>query len=353
MKSTINTVRISVILACLALSGAARANEADTFCQLSQAQAKTSSAILAAPEVFGNMGDPVTAERSMTVGVRNSVARTRRADLTEKLAAAECAAFRAESRLAEQVSGVESRAELMALIHMEPKIKAALAAANENLQTEQKLLASRNARLSDVKTAFEQVDSLTRELATLNARRARIQNQLPEVEEPLQVLLQDSISTQADVADLAAKMVKTTSWDVTYAAGVRADLRDSGSQKGFVAVTATWSLGKSESDAAAARVAGLSTQLLHEKRDGAMQSFLRAKDSVRGLIGAETLTLDSLNSRKALLVDTQARVAGVDTTEGERLKRAVAVELMAIDASLTGASARLAFLTEWLARNDQ
>ncbi|MFY2658227.1 hypothetical protein ACOTC5_29960 [Achromobacter xylosoxidans] len=351
MKSYTPSLRIATALACLAVSVSAHAGEADTFCELAQAKAKTSSAILAAPEVFGNIGDPVTAERSMTIGMRNSIARTRRAGLTEQLAEAECAAYRAETRLTEQVSGVEARAELLSLINMQDKLAAALDQAEKNVQIEKQLLESKNARLSDLKTAFEQYDALGREMASAQARRARIQNQLPDVEESLNGLLQDSINTQVEVANLTAKLAKSSAWDVTYAAGMRADLRDNG-QKGFVAVTATYSLGKKASDQAAARVADLSAQLLREQRDGATQSFVRAKDSIRGLIAAEKLTRDSLVKRKAMLDEAHDRVANIATTDGERMKRTLAVELLAIEATLAGANARVSYLTNWLDRND-
>lgn len=343
-------IRAVIVLAALSAGAVARASEVDTFCELAQAKAKTSSALLAAPEVFGNVGDPVTAERSMTIGVRNSIGRTRRAGLTEQLAQAECAAFRAEARLAEQVSGVEARAELLSLIHMLEKLAAALAVAEANVQREKQLLESKNARLSDLKTAFEQYDALSRELAGAQARRARIQNQLPEAEVSLSGLLQDSISTQAEVANLTAKLAKSNAWDVTYAAGMRADLRDSG-QKGFIAVTATYSLGKAASDQAAARVADLSAQLLAEQRDGGTQSFIRAKDTIKGLVAAEKLTRDSQNKRKALLNETYSKVAQLTTTDGERMKRSLDVELLTVDATLAGVNARLNYLSAWLDRN--
>lgn len=347
------TFRASLFAAAMALAFTAQASESDTFCDLAQARAEASSAVLSAPEAFGSVGDPVTASRAVTMGLRKSTARSRRAELTDQMAQAECAAFRADRRLQEQISGIEARAELLSLIHTETRLRDASALAYRNLDIERRLLEAHNARLSDVKTAFEQVDTLDREIAAAASRRARIQNQLPDSEVALEALVQDSINAQAQAADISAKLVQASSWDITYGAGVRADLNGRGGQDAFIAVTATWSLGKARSDAAASRVAGLTAQLLNEQRDGAMQSYLRAKDTVRGLIEAERMTQGSLLRRQALLEGTVARVQDVKTMDGERLHRTAEVDLATTQAALAGSSARLTFLTDWLARQEQ
>ncbi|QNP47893.1 hypothetical protein [Diaphorobacter aerolatus] len=328
------------------------ASEIDTFCQLSEAQSKATSALLASPDVFTSIGDPVTAERSMTVGVRHSWMRHQRAKLTTQLALAECNAYRSERQLLEQVGQAEARAELLSIIRAEDKWQHALTSAQTNLRWEQELLMAQQSRLTDVKAAFDQVEMVRREIATARVRKVHAQSLLPEAEEPIQVLLERAVNARAQVVDLGARLNRPNAWDVSYAAGMRTNLNSSNRQ-GFVAVTASWNIGQAESERASARVVELTTQWLREKHGDQTQTFLRAKEAVLGRISAGELLLESYQARQELLTSAQLRLASVSTTDGERMKRSMAVEQYILHAQIASAQSQLDYLKAWMTRNGQ
>ncbi|KVP17133.1 hypothetical protein [Burkholderia ubonensis] len=328
------------------------ADEADTFCQLNQAQSDVQRSIAGSAEVFSSVGDPVTGSSSVvTVGVRKSLSKHYQANLMGKLADAQCTSYRAARKLAEQAQNVEQRSNLKAFDAMEPLLRQALAAANENVKKEQDLLAARAARLADVKDAFETADSLRTQLASLAQIRSRQQDQLPAAEVPLKDLVAESVSDQADVAALTSKIQAQAGWEVTVAAGTRTDLRGNAGASNFIAVTATWNFGQPAASRAAGKVASLTTQLLNEQRDAGMQSLARARDTVHGLIDSEKLVLDGLQQRKLMVDSTIARLAGLDTEDGLRAMRAAKVEQLTAAAKIAGSEARLDYLKGWLARN--
>lgn len=346
-------VRALSALACATattLCVSAKASEVNTYCQLVQAQARTSSSLLASPELFGNAGDPVSAQPSTSVGVRHSLVRSRQARLTDQMALAECNAYRAESELTDQVSRAETRAELLSILRTEDKWKHALTVAQKNLQIEQRLLLAQQSRLADVKAAFDQVDLVRREIATASARKARAESLLTESEESIPQLLDRAVNARAKVSELAAELNRATAWDLTYAAGLRADM-NSGSKKGFVAVTASWNLGQAESERASARVAELSAQWQREKHDGQTQSFERAKDTIEGLIAAGQQSIESFQARQDLLKTALARLADVSTTNGERAKRAMKIEQYILHAQAVGIQTQVDYLRDWMSRN--
>ncbi len=328
----------------------ARAEEVDSFCALSRAQAEVSSALLAQPEVFGNVGDSVTAQKSMTVGVRNSVARTRRAGLTDELAQAECAAYRAERALSQQVQGVEARAELLSLIAAEPHWRKALELAKANLKREEALVKAQQGTLPNLKEAFDQLDLVRREMAASAARKARLEEVLPDADAPLAPMLDEAIAARSHVAHVGARLNQANAWDVTYAAGMRTDL-SSHEKKGFVALTAAWSFGQSKSDAAAARVAGLTGKWMREKQDGEFQIYLRALDSLRAQAAAQQLMLDGFAQRTELIRSAQARIQGTGTASALRMQRAMVIESVVIAAQEAAARVRMNYLKDWIARN--
>ncbi|KVP75301.1 hypothetical protein [Burkholderia ubonensis] len=328
------------------------ADEADTFCQLNQAQSDVQRSISGSAEAFTSVGDPVTGSSSVvTVGVRKSLSKHYQANLMGRLADAQCTSYRAARKLAEQAQNVEQRSNLKAIEAMEPLLREALAAANANVKREQDLLVARAARLTDVKEAFETADGLRTQISTLAQLRSRQQDQLPAAEVPLKDLVNESVADQADVASLTSKIQAQAGWDVVVAVGTRTDLRGNAGASNFIAVTASYSFGQPAAARAAGRVSELTTKLLNEQRDAGMQSLTRARDTVHGLIEGEKLVLDGLTQRKALVDSTMARIAGVDTEDGLRAQRAGKVEQLTVAAKIAGSEARLDYLKGWLARN--
>lgn len=354
MKDTrMSKITVSAAVAALAISLSlnAAAGEVDTYCELSTARATVQAELLTSLEGFSSYGDPVTGARSATLGVRKSISRGLQGQLINQLGAAECEAYRAERNLAEQLASVESRAELKAIDAKKPLLLMALAKAEENVAIEQKMLKAQTGTLSDLRAAFDQRDRLRQELATLDSRYAQLKDQLPAAQESLESLLNSSFLAQGEVAELNAKINAQSGWDIQISAGTRADFRNGGKTEGFVALTATRSFGADSSSAAASRVGSLTSKLLREQRDGAFQQLLRTRDSVAGVVAAERMVTASLKERNAVMAESAARLEGVETTEGLRTKRALAVEIAKTDSDLAAADARIESLSAWAKLN--
>lgn len=350
-STTFRSTRIALAVLALGLATSAVAGEVDTYCELATARAAVQSELLTNPEGFSSYGDPVTGARSATLGVRKYISRGKQGELVNKLGAAECSAYRADRELAEQLNGVEARAELKALQAKKPLLQAALDIATKNVITEQKLLKSQAGTLGDLKEAYDQRDRIRQELATLAGRQSMIQDQLPEVEVRLEDLVTASMLAQGDVAEINAKITAQSGWDVTVSAGARADFRTGGKTEGFVSLTATRSFGHGASTQAAARVGGLTAKLLREQRDGAYQQLLRTRDMVAGVIAAEQMAQESLTERSAGMTEALGRLNGVNTTEGLRTQRALEVEIAHITADMKASEARVEHLAKWVALN--
>lgn len=327
------------------------AGESDTFCALNQAQAEVQSELLGSAEAFTNIGDPNTGIHTIAVGVRKSLSKHRQARVVRQLAQAQCDAYRLENRLAEQAANVELRADLVALNAMEPLLKQALEQAENNVQKEQAMLAARSARLTDVKEAFDQADRLRGELVSLAKRRSQLQGLLPPIDEPLNDLVIASVAARSEIAALSSKIIVQSGWDVSLAAGMRSDFRANGQREGFVAVQATFNLGKPAADRAAGKVAALTEQLLNEQHDASVQGLRRAKNTVAGLAAGEAMNVSTLEQRTALANSTLERLQGIDTEEGLRVQRTMKVERISAEAQLIGSQARLQYLKGWLDRN--
>ncbi|HDR9105416.1 TPA: hypothetical protein QDB04_002257 [Burkholderia vietnamiensis] len=308
--------------------------------------------LLGSAEAFASQGDPTTGSSTViTAGIRKSLSKHIQAHMVGKLAAAQCDAYRVNHKLDEQASNVEERGDLVALAAMEPLLKKALAQAEDNVKKEQALLNVQAARLSDVKSAFDAANHLRGKLADLQARRGRIADQLPAADVPLKQLVNESVSDQADIAELNSRLQAASGWDVSVAAGVRDDLRYGTHSQGFIAVTATYSFGKPAADRAANKVAALTRQLLEEQRTSGAQVLHRAKETVRALIGSQQILMEGLVARQAMVDSTIARLAGVDTADGLRAQRAAQVEQLDVAAEMAAADARMDYLKGWLARN--
>ena len=332
-------------------AAAASPSAAPEFCAMTRAQGDVQRALLGSADAFAHLGDPATGSSAVTLGVRKSLSRTLQAGTVEQLAQAQCDAYQLEEQLTQQAQRVEQRSEQQALRVLEPRLRAALAAAEQNVAQEERLLAASNATLTDLRGASEQVEQLRSELAQAMRRQGQLVGELPTESRPLEELAQEAGAARARVAELSARLTAQSGWDVAVSAGTRSHASGSERSGAFAAVTATMSLGKFSADDAAARVGGLTRAYLRADRDGALQTLLRARDAVRAILAGEALALEGLERRQALLARTAARLDGVDTTVGLRMRRTLQVEALGVDARLAAARERAAYLQAWLARN--
>lgn len=346
-----NSIKL-IALAAAALGATAYAGETDVFCKLNQAQSEVQSKLMRSAEVFTNLGDPVKGNETVITGVRKSLSRHRQGALMDELAAAQCKAYALDTKLHDQLLQVEKRGELLSARTMVAGIKQALELAEANVRKEEELLAVQLGRLADLQAAFNQAEALRGHLAVLMQAESRLAETVTHDEVSLQDLVSDSVSAQAQVAELTSKIANQSAWDVSISAGMRNNLRSNGERnEPFVTVNATYNLGNSASTAATRQVAALTEQLLTEKREGSVQGLSRAVNTVQGLIAAEKLTMGGFKQRLALVTDTLSRVENVNTTEGERVARALRVDRASTQAQLDASQARNSYLQAWLAIN--
>jgi hypothetical protein len=350
MHPKYKTLAVAVALA--AISTSSFADESDSFCQLTQAQAEVQKQLLGSAQMFATTGNPATGNSStITVGFSKSLSKQLQARTTGELADATCDAYRADRKLAEQAQNVEQRGNLHAFEAMEPVLRQALDIANANAKKEEAMLGVHTSSLSDLKAAYDARDVVRSLLTALQQARARIANQLPEADVPLGGLVHEAIAAHAAVASETSELAAQSAWDVSIAAGAQTDPRSGGATKPFIGLTVSYSFGAGAANRAAKSVGGLAEKYQSEQRDGPVQQFLRAKETAHGLITAEEGILQGLYERKALADNTVERLKGIQSDDAQRAMRQATLEQMGTQAQITGSEARLDYLRSWIARN--
>lgn len=340
----------AVFLTCAVLPVLAAAGEADLFCELSGVQADAESKVLDAPYAFVNVGNPSISNKVVSAGVSKSLSQARRAGLVQERAAAECEAYRSGLALKESVDGVPAKIELRSLAQRKQGLERALQAAERNLATEQALLASNDATLADLTAALRLRDGIALDMAALRQREAELSTAAEPAQQPLSELVAQSATAQARSAQLASRVAATLGWDVTVLAGMRHDFT-SGSQSPFIGLTASRSFGYDASIRASDRVGELTAKLVAEQRDGVYQQVVRMRQSLEGVLNAETLRQHSLEQRNAAIRAMIERAQGVDTNASRRLLRNMSVESLTTSAELAASYARIQDIGTWLRTN--
>jgi len=334
----------------------------ETYCALMRAQGQAQSALLKSPDVFANVGDPNTGTKSVTLGIRQSLARRRQAGTVDLLAQAQCDAYRLEQELLRSARHIEQRAELEALQVISVPLLMSLKAAEKNVELEESLLDQQSATLADVLAASELADAMRAELADAMRRRAQLVHDLPKVddvaaEHNLRMLAQQASAARARVSELSSKLHAQAGWDVTLSAGARTNTdsevrrTNSSNNDAFIALNATINLGQGVSQRAANSVHALAQQHLNAQFEGGLQTLLRTSETVRALLAADRLAHEDLLRRKDLLQRASLRVDGVNTPQTERMQRQLEVQLQALDVRLLGLRARMDWLQQWLESN--
>jgi len=347
------------------LAGGSSQEAVETYCALVQAQGRAQSALLKSPDVFANVGDPNTGTKSVTLGIRQSLARRRQAGTVDLLAEAQCDAYRLEQQLMRLAQRIEQRADLEALQVVSVPLLMSLKAAEKNVELEESLLDQQSATLADVLAASELANALRAELGEAMRRRAQLVHELPKVDDEeadqdVRTLALRASAARARVAELTSKLHAQAGWDVTLSAGARTNTdsemrRNAGHQKNsndaFIALNATINLGQAASSRAASSVHALAKQHLNAQFEGGLQTLQRTSETVRALLAADRLAYEDLLRRKGLLQRTSVRVAGVNTPPSVRMQRQLEVQLQALDARLLAAKARMDWLQQWQERN--
>jgi len=360
---TDEAVPVDAALGAVGLAASTSQEAVQSYCALMQAQGNAQSALLRSPDVFANVGDPNTGTKSVTLGIRQSLARRRQAGTVDLLAQAQCDAYRLEQQLVRLAQHIEQRAELEALQILSVPLLMALKEAEKNVEYEEKLLDAQSATLNDVLGAGELANALRNELAAAMRRRAQLAHELPQVndgeeDQNLRVLAEQASAARARVSELSSKLNAQAGWDITLSAGARTNTdsdihrnNNSNSNDAFIALNATINLGQMASNRAANSVHALAQQHLNAQFEGGMQTLFRTSETVRALLAADKLAYEDLQRRKALLHRTDERVRDVNTDTAQRMRRQLNVQLQALDARVLSARARMDWLQQWLESN--
>lgn len=342
---------VLVAVAGVGFSSCAQGIDDMAFCSMVLAQATARSAVLGAPEAFASVGDSSTPDHVVTLGIRKSLSGAHQASLMNAIAVSQCEAYTVRQALTNELAAMESRIERAGIEAKEPKLLEALAMAEANVAVEQRLLQSLNATLGDERNALDTRDRLQRELATLAARRAQLQDFPAFTVQPLASLIEQDILAQGRLARMTAELSGSSGWDVSVSVGGRQNFTQR-TQSKFLTITASRSFGLPESERAVQEVGIHSMRFAREARDGATQQVRRSIDTLHGVAAAEALMSRSLAHRMAALTAALARVVDSRTTETSRFSRALRAEMAMVAAEQAAVDARVRAIEHWLAVHD-
>jgi len=321
------------------LANVALADEAQTACNLEQSKSEVRAAVLAAPAAFGSVGDASTTEKNVTLGVTQSLSGRRQASLLRQSAETRCNAIQVMVQLEayEQWSQLQvQRDGALAELRL---IEQALIAARVNLQELTSQLAANTITLNDHAQAVTAVAAIEHRQATLMKTLAVVIVTPPETNV---ISLIEALHTHETLAsELAARSQAETGWDTVISAGARQPMSGGGSGQLFATIGFKWSFGYSAARDAARAVGDQTTALMHEQQNGYTQTMLRQRDTLRQLVKAETLEMNSIRWNMTQLRQTRASVQGIDTALSLNTLRSVNLQLSVMEAQLAGTLTRL------------
>jgi hypothetical protein len=154
-------------------------------------------------------------------------------------------------------------------------------------------------------------------------------------------LIQSLQTHEALAAELAARSQAETGWDTVISAGARQPVSGGSSGQLFATIGFKRSFGYSAARDAARAVGEQTAVLMNEQQNGYTQTMLRQRDTLRQLVKAETLEMNSIRWNMTQLRQTRASVQGIDTALALNTLRSVNLQLSVMEAQLAGTLTRL------------
>lgn len=218
-------------------------------------------------------------------------------------------------------------------------IEQALVAAQANLQALAPQLAANTITLNDHAQAVTAVTAIEQRQATLMKTLSVTIVTLPETN--VMALIQALRTHEALASELAARSQAETGWDIVISAGARQPVSGGGSGQLFATIGFKRSFGYSAARDAARAVGEQTAALMNEQQNGYTQTVIRQRDTLRQLIKAETLEINSIRGNMIQLRQTRDGMSGIDSALALNTLRSVNLQLMVMQAQLAGTLTRL------------
>lgn len=323
----------------LALPIFAYANELQISCDLERSKAEVQASILGSPSVYGTVGqDPLVTSKNIILGVNQSLSGYKQAKKLRESAEAKCSAMRSTLLLDEyvrwsqlQVQHEGAKVELFI-------IERAILLAKSNIS-------QLDAQLTAQTITIAEHTNARQTLVALESRQAELLRQLAIVmavppESNISTLLHESVEAEELAARLAAQAQAESAWDVVVSAGVRQPL-DGSKAATYGTVAFKYSFGTSSAYAAASAVGKNTAKLLVTQEGGYTQTVERQRETLKGLVEAETFASATAARQIEHLSTVRASIVGIETALAQNTLRALSLQLKSLEADKVGADTRL------------
>jgi hypothetical protein len=319
-------------------------NEATVSCDLAKAQAKLLAAELAYPSLYISGGDQIN-QKTVAVGLSQSVSGLIRAKNINKAADAQCDAFQSSVLLNQYKTWATLDIQKRAAIASLKELDSALRLSNENVnilkaQLEQNIVTINEIELSiQSYHAIEDYRAAMLSLASVS---------IPSMEfNDIGELINSYKTNQAKAAKLTAKAQAHSGWDFVIAAGENKSIdsqynTQSSTTKPFFTATIKYSFGTHAAMKAADEIGKDTSLLLSVQQDGFFQHYERSKKEIQSMIEIEKINVQTSNKELSTLNLIRIPLENVNTTLAANARRTLDIQLMSIKATLIGANVRLA-----------
>lgn len=317
----------------------ANAGELELACNLERAKAEVRASTLAAPSAIASLGqDAASGEKALLAGISQSISGRKQAALIRESAEAKCGALRATLQLDEHARWSQLQVQREGTLAALKLIEQAILLAKSNIS-------QLDAQLAAQTITINQHTEARQSLVALEARQADMLRNLAVVLAPppntnIASLLESAREHEANSARLAAQAQAENGWDVVLSAGARQPQH--GGATPYATIGLRYSFGAAAA-AAAARDVGRNTELLlAEQEGGYTKTVFRQRDTLKGLVQAETLATTSAAGQIEHLSKIRSTLVGIDTALALNTLRGLDLQLLALQAELAGAKTRLA-----------
>lgn len=316
----------------------ANAGELELACNLERSKAEVRASTLAAPRIIGQLGqDATSGEKALIAGVSQSFSGRAQAEKLRESAEAKCDALRSTLQLDEhgrwsqlQVQRDGAKAELQI-------IEQAIVLAKSNISQLDAQLAAQTITINQHTEGRSALVGLEQREADLLRLLSVIVLTPPQTN--ISSLLESARISEGQAARLTAQASADRGWDIVVAAGARQP--QNGSAQPYATIGFSYSFGEKAAQRAARDIGTQTAELLAAQQGGYAQTVLRQRETLIGLIEAETRSSSTTARQETHLRRVRESILGIETALALNTLRSLDLQLKVLEAEKIGAEARL------------
>lgn len=336
----------NIIFALLLVPGLVLADDdqATVSCNLAKAQAEVTAAELALPAAFATGSNQLT-QKTVAVGVSQSISGLVRASKLRSAADAQCDSFQSSVRLEQYVLWATADIQKRGAIASVKILNQALDLSNENIDILKKQVDSNVSTVGDIDTAVMDYRRIEDIRAGLLATASIVIPSMDYIN--VADLINEFEANQGKAAELSAASTAHSGWDITIAVGENKPIGTptygtSDSAATFVTATVKYSFGTHAAMKAAEEIGRTTSQSLHIAQSGYTQTLIRRRTETQSLIELEIQNIANARREQTTLQSVRIPLAGIDSFLANNARRTLDIQLKALEADITGAGVRLA-----------